>query len=124
MNVLTKLLTRRGQSKHSRRKSSIILTLREYKSFKFYKRALIRELDIMRTMNHPSIIKLHEVFENDGHIYLVCDYLEGGELFSYLKSKGVYNERNAVTVIRKLLQALEYIHTKGIIHRDIKVKLF
>jgi serine/threonine protein kinase len=51
---------------------------------------------------------------------LVFEYLEGGELFERIKSKGLYHEKDATNVMRNLLKALDYLHQKGIIHRDLK----
>jgi serine/threonine protein kinase len=48
------------------------------------------------------------------------ELLEGGELFERIKNKGLYNEKDAVNVMRKILEALAYIHSIGIIHRDLK----
>ena len=46
--------------------------------------------------------------------------MEGGELFERIKSKGLYHEKDAINVMKNLLEALDYLHTKGIIHRDLK----
>ena len=81
---------------------------------------MINEINIMRNLNHPNIIKLYEVYEGEFHIYLVLELLKGGELFDRIIKKGHYVERDASIVIRKLLWALEYLHQKGIMHRDIK----
>lgn len=83
----------------------------------------------MRALNHPNIIKLYEVYEGEEHVYLVLDLLTGGkckmhnligELFDKLIQCGVYSEVSACKCIKKLLSALEYLHSKGIMHRDIK----
>lgn len=74
----------------------------------------------MRAIDHEHIIKLYEVYESDKYIHLVFEYLEGGELFERIKSKGLYQEKDAINVMRNLLLALEYLHNKGIIHRDLK----
>lgn len=74
----------------------------------------------MRKMNHENIIKLHEVHENDTNIYLVLELLRGGELFERIVKKGIYTEKDAAVLMKKLLSALDYMHSKGIMHRDIK----
>jgi serine/threonine protein kinase len=78
------------------------------------------EIDILRNIDHEYIIKLYEVYESDKYIHLVFEYLEGGELFERIKSKGLYHEKDATNVMRNLLQALDYLHERGIIHRDLK----
>eukprot|EP00331_Platyophrya_macrostoma_P013682 CAMPEP_0176415868 /NCGR_PEP_ID=MMETSP0127-20121128/6037_1 /TAXON_ID=938130 /ORGANISM="Platyophrya macrostoma, Strain WH" /LENGTH=596 /DNA_ID=CAMNT_0017795895 /DNA_START=34 /DNA_END=1824 /DNA_ORIENTATION=- len=84
------------------------------------KASLINEINIMRKMNHENIIKLHEVHESETSIYLVLELLRGGELFERIVRRGVYTEKDASTLMKKLLSALEYMHSKGIMHRDIK----
>lgn len=84
------------------------------------KTGLINEINIMRNVSHPNIIQLFEVYEGEYHIYLVMELLRGGELFDKIVKKGHYSEKDAAILIRKLLEALEYIHGKGIMHRDIK----
>lgn len=74
----------------------------------------------MRAIDHENIIKLYEVYESDKYIHLVFEYLEGGELFERIKSKGLYQEKDAISVMKNLLLALDYLHQKGIIHRDLK----
>lgn len=81
---------------------------------------LINEINIMKSLNHPNVIKMYEVYEGDYHIYLVLELLKGGELFDRIVKKGHYSEKDAAILISKLLWALEYIHERGIMHRDIK----
>ena len=81
---------------------------------------LINEISIMRSLDHPNIIKLHEVYEGEYHVYLVLELLKGGELFDRIIKKGHYSEKDAAILISKLIWALEYIHERGIMHRDIK----
>lgn len=82
--------------------------------------SLISEINIMRKLNHESIIKLHDVYESDNHVYLVLELLHGGELFDRIIKRGQYSEKDASILMRKLLSALENMHSKGIMHRDIK----
>ena len=74
----------------------------------------------MRILDHPNIITLYEIYEGDYHIYLVCELLKGGELFERIIKNGHYSEKDACLIIAQLLNALEYIHMKGVMHRDIK----
>eukprot|EP01017_Pseudomicrothorax_dubius_P024943 TRINITY_DN2657_c0_g1_i5.p1 TRINITY_DN2657_c0_g1~~TRINITY_DN2657_c0_g1_i5.p1 ORF type:complete len:420 (-),score=74.47 TRINITY_DN2657_c0_g1_i5:597-1856(-) len=84
------------------------------------KAGLINEVNIMRTLNNPSIIRLYEVYETDNHINLVLELLKGGELFEKIIEKGFYTDKDAKVLMYKMLDALNYMHTKGIMHRDIK----
>ena len=83
-------------------------------------RLLPKEINIMRMINHPSIIKIYEVYEDDTHIHIVLEYLKGGELFQHIKDRGIYEEGDAIKVMKHLLGALNYIHKRKIIHRDLK----
>lgn len=80
----------------------------------------MNEINMMRIIDHPNVIKLYEVFETDNHINLVLELLRGGELFDKVVDKGFYTEKDAAGLMKKLLGALDYMHTKGIMHRDLK----
>lgn len=60
-------------------------------NLKYYNQeALINEIELMRALNHPNIIRLHEVFETDNSLYMVLDLLEGGQLYDKIKAKYRY----------------------------------
>lgn len=82
--------------------------------------AIIKEISIMRKIQSESIIKLYEVFEGDDHLYLVLEYLRGGELHKYMKKSPPFTEEKCSKLIFRLLKAVSCIHEKGILHRDIK----
>eukprot|EP00798_Chlamydomonas_sp_ICE-L_P012168 gene12168-15284_t len=69
---------------------------------------------------HPSILKLHEVYEDDQEIHLVMELCKGGDWFEELVSRGTYTEGQAASTMRTLLEALAYCHSLGVVHRDIK----
>jgi len=78
------------------------------------------EIDVLRRVNHPHIIKLEDIFETEEYLYIVTEIVTGGELFDRIVSKGTYTERDAANLVKKLCEGLEYIHEMGIIHRDLK----
>ena len=80
----------------------------------------MKEIDLLRIIEHPNVIKLYEVYEDETHIHIVLEHLKGGELFRHIQQKGAYNEYDAAKVMKQLLSALCYIHKRGIIHRDLK----
>uniref|UniRef100_A0A6B2LC69 Protein kinase domain-containing protein n=1 Tax=Arcella intermedia TaxID=1963864 RepID=A0A6B2LC69_9EUKA len=81
---------------------------------------LHREIDIMRKLKHKNIIALFDVFDEKDFIYLVMELVTGGELFDQIVSRGTYSEADAATVVRQILEAVEYMHGNGIAHRDLK----
>merc|ERR1719326_2789318 len=80
------------------------------------------EIEILKLLgNHPGIISLIDVDEScSDSIRIVMELCEGGELYDAIQDKGFYTEPDAKTTIRNLLEAVAYIHSKGIMHRDLK----
>ena len=78
------------------------------------------EISILKKLDHPNILKLYEVFEDDKRYYLVTEECKGGELFDQIAEKAQFSEKEAATIIQQILQALAYCHDLGIVHRDLK----
>lgn len=81
---------------------------------------LRREIHIMKKVNHPNILKLYEVFENDDEFFLVMELVSGKELFDKIVERGQYSEKDASNIVRQIVSAVEYLHANGIAHRDLK----
>jgi hypothetical protein len=81
---------------------------------------LQREIDVMSRMDHPSLIKLHEVINSPRNIFLVLDLAAGGELFNKLAQDGALAEPVGRCYFQQLIDALDYMHSLGAIHRDLK----
>lgn len=81
---------------------------------------LMNEIEIMTHLDHPNVVKLYEVFDEDDYIFLVMELLSGGELFDRIVEKEVYTEREAAETIRPIVDAIRYCHGIGVIHRDLK----
>ena len=81
---------------------------------------LIKEVNLLIIMDHPNIVKLYEVYENEEYLFLVMEYLKDGDMMTQFNKKGLFSEKEASIIIYKLLQALKYCHSMNIIHRDLK----
>jgi len=81
---------------------------------------LEREIDIMKKLQHPHIIQLMEVIDTTDTLYLVLEFVSGGELFDAIVNKGSYSEVDAARICKQILEAIQYIHALGIAHRDLK----
>ncbi|CDW53317.1 serine:threonine protein kinase MARK2 [Trichuris trichiura] len=83
---------------------------------------LFREVRIMKMLNHPNIVKLYQVIETEYTLYLVMEYASGGEVFDYLVAHGRMKEKEARAKFRQIVSAVQYLHQKNIIHRDLKAE--
>jgi len=79
-----------------------------------------REVEILKSIEHPNIISLHEVFESKQEVVLILQMVAGGELFDYLSEKEFLREDEARIFIRQILSAMDYLHDRGIAHFDLK----
>lgn len=83
-----------------------------------------REISILRTLDHPNIIKLYDVFEGNRHLHLVTELCTGGELFDRIIARGHYSEADAAVLVRKICDAVKHCHDRDICHRDLKPENF
>src|SRR4051794_28134053 len=78
------------------------------------------EIDILKNLDHPNIVKLHEVFNDKHNIYLVTELCTGGELFDEIIARSKFDEAAAASIIKQVLSAVAYCHSKKVAHRDLK----
>ena len=85
---------------------------------------LMREVNLMIKLDHPNIIKLYEVYENEKYIYLIMELCTGGELFDRITENtenGIqFTEKQAADLFKQMMSAINYCHKNGIVHRDLK----
>ena len=84
------------------------------------KLAITDEATILQSLDHPNIIKLVDFFEEPNSFFFVTEKVEGGELFDRIVEKEYYNEKTARDAMRALLNSVEYMHGKRIVHSDLK----
>jgi len=105
----------------------------EYRAMKIIKRSestlegsILDEIKILKTLDHPNIIKIYEFFQDEKNLYLITEYCDGGDLFTLLTRGGQLNsfftERIIRSIMRQVFSALVYLHSKNIIHGDIKLE--
>ncbi|CAF90736.1 unnamed protein product, partial [Tetraodon nigroviridis] len=73
-----------------------------------------REIAILKLIEHPHVLKLHEVYENKKYLYLVLEHVSGGELFDYLVKKGRLTPKEARKFFRQIISALDFCHSHSI----------
>ncbi|GBG25868.1 Protein kinase, putative [Hondaea fermentalgiana] len=78
------------------------------------------ERNILSKTNHPFVVQLMCAFQTPSKLYLVMEYVSGGELFSHLREEGLFEEHQARFYAAEIILAIEYMHQNGIIHRDLK----
>ena len=83
---------------------------------------IMSEKNILSRINHPFIVNMHFSFQDSDNLYLIMDYLSGGDLRYHLSHRkaSLFNENQTKFFLSNIIMALEYIHSKKIIHRDIK----
>eukprot|EP00928_Gymnodinium_smaydae_P039715 TRINITY_DN27063_c0_g1_i1.p1 TRINITY_DN27063_c0_g1~~TRINITY_DN27063_c0_g1_i1.p1 ORF type:complete len:552 (+),score=72.20 TRINITY_DN27063_c0_g1_i1:73-1728(+) len=78
------------------------------------------EANILRSLEHPSICGFKDIFEDDEHVHLVLEHIDGHELFEEIEALQPLAPPRARAVVRQLIQALAYCHERDVIHRDVK----
>ena len=83
-------------------------------------RRFTSEVQHASKLEHPNIVRVYDVGEDDGTHFYVMQYIDGSDLRSQMKSKGRYSVDDAISIISQVADALDYAHSQGIVHRDIK----
>lgn len=74
----------------------------------------------MRKLNHKNLMKLYEIYESQNSIYICVELLSGGQLYDKIKNKYKFSMEQIRTIMRGILEGLEAMHLKNIMHRDLK----
>jgi protein-serine/threonine kinase len=83
---------------------------------------IYREIAILRGLQHPNIVRLHEMVETERHIGIILEYASGGELFDYILQHRFLKDNAARRLFAQLVSGVGYLHKKGIVHRDLKLE--
>ena len=83
-----------------------------------------REIEIMKKLDHPNIIKIYEVFESERSLYIIMEECKGGEIFDriieHIQNKEMYSEKDAANIFQQVMSCIQYCHNQNICHRDLK----
>nr|XP_058935040.1 serine/threonine-protein kinase MARK2-like [Kogia breviceps] len=90
------------------------------RSFSTFQQRLFREVHSMKALNHPNIVKLLGVIDTEETMFLIMEYLSGGDMYTYLNIHGRMTEAQARGPFQQLVSALQHCHQRGIVHRDLK----
>ncbi|KAF9528827.1 hypothetical protein CPB83DRAFT_300476 [Crepidotus variabilis] len=81
-----------------------------------------REIEVLKMLKHPNIVRLYDVIETDKYIGIILEYASGGELFDHILAHRYLKERDAAKLFSQLISGVWYIHQKKIVHRDLKLE--
>lgn len=84
--------------------------------------SMATELEILKTVHHRYILNCHEIFETPQCIWVVMEIIRGGELLEVLSEGGVYEEADAARAMKQAFLAISYLHSQGVVHRDLKLQ--
>ncbi|KAJ5074019.1 serine/threonine-protein kinase brsk2 [Anaeramoeba ignava] len=79
-----------------------------------------KEIAVLKLLNHPSVLKVFDVFESDDYLFIVMEYMPGGELFDFLVNQEFISSAQSLIIFQQLIYALEYCHNHLVCHRDLK----
>ena len=102
------------------RKTNYLRVVKVIKKKYVDKSEFLNEIELLKTVDHPNIIKLFDCYYDKTFYYLIEEYCSGGDLFDYIKKEHFFTEKKAAIIFKQILSAVNHLHKKNIIHRDLK----
>ena len=90
--------------------------------FKHKMKKIQYETELMKRFNHKNITKILEVFNDEEYMLIIMEYINGGNLFSFVKKRRKLSEKMAKFLFRQIILGIQHIHSKNVVHRDIKLE--
>ena len=87
-----------------------------------FMKKIIYETNLMKKLNHKNITKILEMFEDDKYILIIMEYINGGNLFSFVKKRRKLSEKISKFLFKQIILGLQHIHSHNIVHRDVKLE--
>ncbi|CAD8119762.1 unnamed protein product [Paramecium sonneborni] len=94
--------------------------IRKQELIKEDEQKMFSEMNLLKNLDHPNVVKLYELYQDSNNYYLITEYLCGGELFERIKKMNSFSEKRASDLMRQILMAVVYCHDQKIVHRDLK----
>jgi calcium-dependent protein kinase len=83
---------------------------------------MFQEVGILKDLDHPNIIGIYDLYQDNKFYYMITELCTGGELFDHITSLEYFYEPSAATYMKQILSAVTYMHDNGVVHRDLKVE--
>ena len=83
---------------------------------------ILYECNLMKKLNHPNITKILEMVDDEKFFLIIMEYINGGNLFSFVKKRRKLSEKTAKFLFRQIILGIQHMHSKNIVHRDIKLE--
>lgn len=113
-------IVRGATSKKHKRRVAIKIISKKKAPEDYLTKFLPREIQVLKRLRHPNCISLLEAIETNSRIYLIMNLAENGDLLEYIRDRGPMPDDDARRYFRHLITAVEYFHSLGIVHRDLK----
>jgi calcium-dependent protein kinase len=82
--------------------------------------SLLKDVEILKKLDHPNIVKVYEFYQDESNYYIVTDFCAGGELFDRIIQEKNFSEMKAAEMMKHILSGISYCHEKGLVHCDLK----
>jgi len=113
-------VVKKAVNKTTKKEYAVKFLQKQVKGQNIPRTALDNEIELLKTISHPSIVQLYETVEDTSTIYLIMELIKGSDLFDINDFLGTLRPASVAALLTPLLNALSYLHSRGIVHHDIK----